>query len=117
MVSQRAEVEELLRGEITGAPIREDLMNPLGFSGKEKEPKSSNVMELRKAKERFETKVQEGLLMDSLTPEQAAAVEKIDVGGKTFLNVPATVTRIRRKKPSKEDLVNGITDFSAGKSG
>ena len=117
MASQRAEVDELLRGEITGARIREDLMNPLGYSGKENKPKSSNVTDLTKAKERFETKVQEDLLMDSLTPEQAAAVENIDVGGKTFLKVPATVTRIRRKKPSKEDLVKGITDFSAGKSG
>lgn len=92
-------------------------MNPLGYSGKENKPKSSNVTDLTKAKERFETKVQEDLLMDSLTPEQAAAVENIDVGGKTFLKVPATVTRISRKKPSKEDLVKGITDFSAGKSG
>ncbi len=117
MASQRAEVDELLRGEITGARIREDLMNPLGYSGKENKPKSSNVTDLTKAKERFETKVQEDLLMDSLTPEQAAAVENIDVGGKTFLKVPATVTRISRKKPSKEDLVKGITDFSAGKSG
>lgn len=116
MASQREEVEELLRGEINRVSIREDLMNPFGYREKEKGAKASNVHELTKAKQGFECRVQEGLLRDSLTPEQVVELERVDGGAKKRMDKPATVTRIRRQKPSKEELMEGIMGFGAGAS-
>lgn len=108
----RKDIEILQRQDIEGRMVRADLWCP--FDSEVPGAGNSEVVTLASAVKEFEARVESDLLMASLLPRQASAIRDLSPSPR---NVEGTaelgqkVVRIRRKKTTKESLVNAVRRF------
>lgn len=107
----RRDVEILERQENEVRMIREDLWCP--FPMPDHAENGHNVVPLTDAVERFEERVEQEILLSSLTPKERERLEVDPCSSEGTLEDSAKkVVQIRkRKKPTKDDLINAMRNY------
>ena len=108
MRAQRDEVKKLFEQDLSGAASRADLWSPFPVPPRP----ASSVIDLSKARESFEAKVEAGLLLDTLLPKQAEAVRQLVPQFSAPPKTDGEVVRMRRTKATRQSLIDGIIAFN-----
>lgn len=108
----RIDIEALQRQDIEGRMVKPDLWCP--FNSPERRSQNPRVVPLTSAVKEFEERVENDLLMASLLPSQASALRDMSPSPRNVegtADVGRQVVRIKRKKATKESLINATRRF------